>query len=151
MIQETTVEAIEQAPNLREILDAYASESSISGMPPYDAQMANYKQLEAAGILHVFAAYAGDRLIGLLVLIVSFLPHYNAKVATTESFFVDRAHRKTGAGMALLRTAEARAAELGAVGLFISAPRDGRLAKVMQAMPSYTETSRVFFRSLAHV
>ena len=69
-------------------------------------------------------------------------------VATTESFFVDPDKRQSGAGIKLLRIAEAVAKDLGAVGLLVSAPFGGKLADVMEKV-GYTETNRVFFRGLA--
>jgi len=62
---------------------------------------------------------------------------------------VARAARKTGAGLALRKRAELVAADMGAVGVLISAPSDGRLAKVMERDRQYVETNRVFFRRLA--
>lgn len=149
MIQSITVDDLERAPNFTGMLEAYGVESSIDGMPPYNAQMASYKQLEAAGLLHVLGSFTDETLTGFLCLMVSTLPHYGVMVATTESFFVASEHRKSGAGTMLLKQAEYLAREKGAAGLFVSAPKGGRLAQVMESAPRYRETNRVFFRSLA--
>ena len=68
-------------------------------------------------------------------------------VATTERFFV-KAHRKTGAGLRLLRAAEEKARALGSPGLLVTAPFEGDLFQVLPRV-GYQETNRVFFKSLA--
>jgi GNAT superfamily N-acetyltransferase len=86
--------------------------------------------------------------IGFLTLICIPLPHYSVPVAVSESFFVASVHRATGAGLALIREAERIARGLGALGLLISAPAEGRLAAVLDAKPDYRPTNRVFFKGL---
>lgn len=151
MIVKTTIEELDSATNLAELIEAYSAESAIEGMPKYSVCVENYKAIEAAGLLHVFAAYEYDKLIGFLCMLVTYIPHYSAKIASTESFFVSPEYRRTGAGLRLLRQAESYAAELGAVGMFVSAPIGGKLADVMSASLSYKETNRVFFKGFGHV
>ena len=98
--------------------------------------------------MQVFGAFVGSCFAGYAILLVTVLPHYSAPVATLESFFVSAMYRHTGAGLKLLRAAEAAARDKGAVGLLVSAPIGGQLAEVMARMRSYRETNRVFFRSL---
>jgi GNAT superfamily N-acetyltransferase len=150
MISLITIAALEREPKLAALLEAYATESSIAGMPRFNPQLDTYRQLEAAGVLHVFAAHEGEELVGFLCLLVSAVPHYGVKIATTESYFVAPEHRKNGAGLRLLREAEGLARDLGAAGMLVSAPAGGRLAQVLEAMPSYRETNRVFFKGLGH-
>lgn len=148
IVRKLTVAEIEREPNLAELLNGYAQESAIIGMPGYNAQIESYRSMEALHILHVFGSYSGQELTGFLCLLLTFIPHYGVKIATTESYYVSQEHRKSGAGLALLREAELCAAEYGAAGFFISAPIGGKLAQVMEAMPAYRETNRVFFRKL---
>jgi GNAT superfamily N-acetyltransferase len=75
------------------------------------------------------------------------IPHYGVAIAVTESFFVGKEYRKSGAGLKLLRAAEAHAE--GAPGLLVSAPVGGTLAEVLPHL-GYRETNRVFFKELAH-
>ena len=49
------------------------------------------------------------------------LPRYAGPIAVTESFFVAKAHRRTGAGLELLRAGEDKARALGCPGLLVSA------------------------------
>lgn len=149
MVRFSTIDELEREPNLPELLAAYAAESAIAGMPGYHAQMDSYRQLETAGLLHAFASYDGLNLAGLLLLMLAPLPHYGgAIIATTESFFVAPESRHAGHGIRLLRAAETHARTLGAVGLFVSAPKGGRLAQVLDGMESFSEASRVFFKGL---
>lgn len=143
-----TVSDLETSPQLADLLAEYGVESAIDGLGAPAAQFALYHQMEATGALHLFGAFDDEALVGFLIMIVSVLPHYGKRIASTESFFVSRAARRTGAGMKLLRSAEQHAKDLGAEGFFVSAPTGGRLDHIMPAQ-GYRETNRVFFRVLA--
>lgn len=151
MIRKMSVVEMEAQPNLAELFDAYSAESSTNGMPAYNAQIDVYRGLEAAGVLHIFGAINDGKLVGFICLLVTIVPHYARTIATTESYFVAPEHRSSGAGIKLLRTAEAFAESIGAAGMFVSAPINGKLAQVMDAMDDYRETNRVYFRSFGHV
>ena len=138
---------MENAPNLAELLAEYGAASAIDGLGAPVAQIETYRQLESVGVLHLIGAYQGDALIGFLIMIISVLPHYGARVASTESFFVASASRKTGAGLALLHEAERIATTLGAVGFLVSAPVGSRLDCILVAK-RYLETNHVFFKAL---
>ncbi|WP_340152012.1 GNAT family N-acetyltransferase [uncultured Sneathiella sp.] len=148
MIRCITFDEAYSHPDFADLLAGYGDECAINGLPAPDCQPEQYKALELTGAFHVFGAFSGDRMIGFLGLLISVIPHYGAMVATTESFFVDPDKRQSGAGIKLLRIAEAVAKDLGAVGLLVSAPFGGKLADVMEKV-GYTETNRVFFRGLA--
>ena len=138
---------IEHAPTIEALLAEYGAESAIDELRPHAMQPALYRQMESSGALHILGAFKGGELIGLICLIVAVLPHFGKSIATTESFFVRPDYRKTGAGIKLLREAEAMATRLGAVGLFVSAPIGGRLAQVLPCS-GYRQTNQVFFRGL---
>jgi GNAT superfamily N-acetyltransferase len=128
----------------------YASESAIDGLPPPAAQLATYRQLESSGALHALAARYDGSLVGFVTLLAPVLPHYGVTVAVSESFFVARARRRTGAGLALLRAAEALARRLGSPGLLVGAPSGGALARILPRR-GYRETNRVFFKRVHDV
>lgn len=134
-------------PNAAALLAEYGAESRIHGLPAPTPHPDTYRLIEQSGAMHVFAALDGEALIGFIVLLISFNPHYSARIGVVESFFVTNEHRKTGAGLRLLRAAEARAFEIGATGLLVSAPAGGRLEHVMSRQP-YRQTNSVFFRGL---
>lgn len=136
-------------PEFQKLVDEYAEESSIAGMPEKNVDDAAYRSMEQLGMLHAFAAYDDEKLVGFISVLVAPIPHYSAKIGSTESFFVAKEYRKTGLGLRLLRIAEKAAKESGAVGFFVSAPYGGRLADVMPRIAGYSETNRVFFRSLS--
>ena len=149
IIKSLSVDEIAQDPSLPGLFAAYAWESAIDGMPSYNPQIDYYRQMESLNLMRLFGAYHDDTLAGFLCMVISFVPHYGVKIASTESFFVAAEYRKSGAGLSLLRAAEDASKALGAVGFFVSAPAGGKLATVMDAMPAYQETNRVFFRGLA--
>ena len=139
---------VEKEPNIENLVAEYAAESATPGLGPANPQWRMYEAMEAAGVAKLLCAYKGTDLVGFLVLLVSVVPHFGVPIASTESFFVARAARGTGAGLMLRRAAERMAREMGAVGFFISAPSGGRLAEVMAKSRGWRETNRVYFRSL---
>lgn len=147
-IRQCTISEIENASNVSEILDEYASESSIKGLPHPFAKADTYKHLESTGAIHVIAAFYFDGLIGFIVIISPILPHYSVRVSVIESFFVLAKFRKTGAGLKLLSEAEKYSKNAGALGALVSAPIGGDLAEVLPHI-GYTETNRVFFKGFA--
>lgn len=146
-IKQITFGEIEAAPNFDALFAEYTGESAIEGMPVPAAKMELYKQLESTGAIHIIGAYLDETLIGFIVVLTSVLPHYSALAATTESFFVAKEHRHTGAGLKLLREAERHAKDCKACGLLISAPIGGSLAAVLEKT-DYRETNRVFFKRI---
>ncbi len=148
-IRPCTVLDIEAAPNLEALLAEYAAESSNPEIGPVSAQIPVYRQLEAAGMLHAVGAFQDDTLAGFVFVLVSVLPHYGRKVATSESLFVAAVARSTGAGMRLLHEAEHLARKHGATAFLLSAPAESQLDKVMRGLHSYRLSNVVFIKELA--
>lgn len=148
MIVKISFGALEADPSLSAMLAEYVAESQVPGMPPPAVRFDLYRDLEAKGSLEVFAAYklAGE-LVGFLIMLMPLHPKYGVGIAVSESFFVAKAHRSTGAGLALLRSAEQRAQALGSPGLLVSAPFEGNLAKVLPRR-GYRESNRIFFKAM---
>lgn len=148
-IEDSTVAQVADYPEFPDLLDEYADESAIDGMPHPSARMQTYFHLEKAGALHTIIATKDDRLVGFITILAVALPHYGVTTAVSESFFVAKAHRSTGAGLRLLKAAEDKAREIGAPGLLVSAPCGGDLFKVLPRR-GFRETNRVFFKPVQH-
>lgn len=144
-IRPCAVADVENAPNVAGLLAEYAEESALDALGSANPQWEIYRQMQALGAAQVLGAFQGETLVGFLVLLVSVVPHFGKPVASTESFFVAHVARKGGAGLKLLHEAEKMAREAGALGLFVSAPTGGRLAKLLPAI-GYEHTNQVFFR-----
>lgn len=156
VIKPVTIAELEAAPNIYALLDEYAAESAIEGLPHPSAKAETYKNLEASGWLKAFAAWKhyndeeDDELVGFITVLSPVMPHYDQLIATVESFFVAHAHRSSGAGIKLKRTAEDHAQAIGSPGLLICAPNNGgSLATLLSLSSDYTETNRVFFKRFA--
>lgn len=149
IIRHCTISEMEAAPNIMALLDEYAAESSIAGLPHPSVKVETYKHLESTGAIYPIGAFIGGKLIGFVTVLSPVLPHYNVCVAVAESFFVSKEHRGSGAGLKLLHSAQERTKEVGACGLLVSAPMGGDLAEVLPRV-GYTETNRVFFRSFSN-
>lgn len=148
IIRSTTIAEVQQSGALGDLLAYYSEESSIPELGTASPDFAAYQAMEAAGALHVVGVFAPD-LVGLASMLVYGLPHYaGRRICTMESFFVAPAFRAGNTGLKLLRAAEARALELGATALMVSAPVGGRLAKVLPRS-GYRQTNEVFLRALA--
>lgn len=146
-ITKNTIAELEAAPQLTALLDEYAAECAIDGLPHPKAKMEMYRELERLGALYTIGAWLGDELIGFVTILAPTLPHYGVCVAANESFFVAAAHRSTGAGDKLLDAAEARALDVGSPGLLATGPEGGVLVKVLPRR-GYKKTGAVFFKRL---
>lgn len=123
----------------------YAAEASLAGLPPPTEKLATYRAIEASGVFQAYGAFLDGALVGFVALLTPVIPHYGVAIAVTESLFVARAHRRSGAGLRLIRAAEAHARAQGSPGLLVSAPTGGRLAQVLPGL-RYRETNRVFLK-----
>lgn len=127
----------------------YAAECAIHGLPAPIEKLATYRVIENTGLFHAYGAFLGDEVIGFIAVLTPVIPHYGVAITVAESFFVAQRHRKSGAGIKLLRRAEQHARDIKSPGLLISAPSGGQLAKVVPRL-GYRETNRVFFREFHH-
>lgn len=148
VIKQVTCHELAGDPKFAGLIEEYANESAIAGMPRPNYQFGMYRLMEVAGDFHLIAAYVDDVLVGFLSLVINVVPHYGKRVASTESYFVTESHRKGGPGLDLLRAAEWIAKANGAVGMLICAPKGGKLARVMPRA-KYKHTNEVFFKGLA--
>lgn len=147
-VRRTSVAELAAAPNLADLVQAYAAESALPQLGSAVLDVPAYARMEAAGIVRLIGAWRGDRLVGFLILIVTPIPHWgNQVLASAESFFVHPDERHGGAGRELRTCAEAVALEVGARGVFISAPAGGALSRVLPHW-GYEHTNSVFFRGL---
>lgn len=144
--REATAVEIIQEPAFPSLMEEYAAESAVDGLPPPHIKIELYARMDGLGFYHGFKALKDGAMIGFICVIVSPLPHYAANPpAVCESFFVGNEHRKGGAGLKLLALAEDRALALGCPGLLVCTPIAGRLFEVLPRR-GYTETNRVFFK-----
>lgn len=150
IIKNCTIADLEAQANFTDLLEEYADGAALKGLPHPKAKTEIYKQLEAIGILNIIAAFYGELLIGFLNLIMTPNPHYGISVAATESIFVSKSYRKTGAGLMLLRAGEQKAIELGSLGILVSAPFGSAFSQVLPNV-GYSEANQVFFKSLKNV
>lgn len=146
-VQRSSMAALWGYENFPQLLDEYADEASVKGLPRPAAKMRAYLDLEASGAIHTIVALRYGQLVGFLTVLAPKLPHYDRTVAVCESYFVTKRHRKTGAGLRLLRAAEDLAREVGSPGMLVSAPTEGALSNVLPRV-GYEETNRVFFKRL---
>jgi len=146
VVNKISVAEFEAATNRNALLDAYADELAMDGLPHPKAKMEMYWQLEALTKLHIFGAYLDETLIGIVNVLMAENPHYGVDIAVTESIFVFKEHRKTGAGIKLLRAAEECAQSLGSPGIFVSAKVGSSLAAILEYNDAYVESNRTFFR-----
>jgi GNAT superfamily N-acetyltransferase len=137
---------LESDPEWPGLVAEYANECHIAGMPPCEYQGDTYRAMETTGMVRLIGAYLDGRLVGFCNLIVSRLPHYGKIVGTAESLFVGQEHRRTGAGLGLIKAAERTCAEAGAVAMLMSAPANGSMDRLMPRI-GYRHTNTVFFRA----
>lgn len=134
------------SPAFASLCAEYAQESANAALVGREPEHAAYLHMEQNGTAHFLGVFKCDDLVGFACVLVTPVPHFAGRlIGTTESIFVAAEHRTGGTGIALLHAAEALARELGACGLYVSGPAEGRLARVLPSI-GYRETNRVFFR-----
>lgn len=144
-IQRIAFRGLEAEPNFPALVDEYAAECGIIGLPHPRGKWETYRMLDDTNALTTFAAFHNETLIGFILVLLPVLPHYSETVAIGESFFVGRKYRYTGAGTALRLAAEDWAEVWGAFGLLLSTPEDGILADILPNV-GYTGAGKVFFK-----
>lgn len=149
-IRKSSISELRDAPNIMELLNEYADESANNDMPRPNARAEAYLSLESTGMLHTFLAEKDSNIIGFITLLVTVMPHYGVPMAVTESFFVQKKHRKSGAGLKLRGAAENYAESVGAFGILISAPYAGVLSEVLSRSSRYVPSNIIYFRRLSH-
>lgn len=149
VVRQCSVQELCEMPAFFALLELYASESGMAGMPAPKADIAAYARMESAGFLKILGAFADDVLVGFINVLVTVLPHYSAPVATVESLFVEPSSRKLGAARELLGAAEALAKQMSAVGILVTAALGARLHLVLERTAGYRESHRVFFKAIA--
>lgn len=131
------------------LIEEYAKESSVKGMPSIFPQLSMYRQLEQNGTFYCIGAYLEDTLIGFVSILTTIVPHYGARVSTIESIFVGKKYRKTGAGTLLRLAAERYAKSQGSLGVLTCAPLHSKYSKLLPKS-GYAHTNEVFFKSFIH-
>ena len=149
IVRKCTVADLIAEPNFQELLDRYADELAIDGLPRPCADIDMYKALEKLGKMQTFAAYLDKLLIGIINVLMVKHPHYSIDIASTESFFVFKDYRRTGAGDALRHEAELYAQKLNSPALFVGA--HGNIILALEGNKNYTESGRTFLRKFVNV
>lgn len=147
-IRPYSIAELETAPNVDALLDEYAREAGTEGLGPVVAQWWLYRKMEESGLLHTIGAFLDDTLVGFITMVVMQRPHYEALIASYESYFVAEHARKSGAGLALLCAAEELGKSLGAVGLFVNAAVGSRTDDFFAAKRDYRHTHNVYLKGL---
>lgn len=143
-IKRCTVHELESTPNFPALLEEYAQESKLDGMPHPKAKIETYRVLEAKGALVVFGAYVDGILCGFATVLSYELQHYSAPASVSESIFVSEPYRKTGVGLDLIRAAKQQAQSRNSFVLLMSAPTGSALERLLAHSKDCVETNKVF-------
>lgn len=149
VVRRCTVQEAINNPAFPALAQEYYAESSIAGLPDPTEKMHIYNRLERSKSFQAYGAFIGDELIGFAVVLTPVIPHYGVAISVMESLFVAKAHRKTGAGLQIIRAAEDHARHMESPALMISSPFNGALARVLPRR-GYRETNRVFIKAMSH-
>ena len=129
------------------LLQEYSDESKGVLVPVVKTDIVLYKTLEDLGILDLIVMYNDETIVGFISLMTTVMPHYSEKASTVESIFVLKEHRKFGTGKVLISKAESIAKDKDAKAMFMSAPKDGVLSKVIGTY-GFTETNTVYTKKI---
>lgn len=147
-IRQCTVAELEAAPNFGALLDEYAKESAIAGLPDPKAKLETYRALNASGVMTVFASfYDFDYVAGFITVLTQDLLKYPTQAAICDAFFVSKDNRKTGSGFKLKQWAERYAREKGTAGIFYSAKPGSSLDLMLSMSHECEHTNNIYFRA----
>lgn len=129
------------------LLAEYGAECSIPEIGTPNPQRETYARMESAGLMHSFGMFDGADLVGFAAVLVFILPHYGKQVATVESLFIRKSHRRGFVGTQFLRHVEAWAAEKKCEVVLYNARAGSRLEKLLFSLKRYQRTNSVFLWS----
>lgn len=149
-VRKCRVGEIIENQNLDALRREFVADVATFAQPAPTEKLEAYRAIEAAGTIQAFGAFLGDMVVGFITVLTPPVPRCAVPVAVADGLFVAKAYRKTGAGIRLIRAAEAYAAEIGSPCLMIGTPSNGPLAVVLPRI-GYAETNRVFTKAVSHV
>lgn len=147
IIRELPFAKLEAEYGFAALVEEYYTEAGNPGLPRPKYDSAQYRKLCQLGLMHTFAAMSDGVLLGFMMLIVTELPKYSLPIATLDTIFVGKAYRMSGAGVRLLKQAEAVTAARGCSWMLASSPSEGHLADVLPRL-GYVESNRIFLKAV---
>lgn len=146
-MEHITVEALLEHPRFPEIHKEYVAECANPALSDGEIDVARYKAMEAAGVLHVLADKDGDDIVGFSVVIISPVLHFTKTIAVVESIYLLPEHRTGLRGLKLMRSTCDYARKQGADGVYMSAPTGSAFDKLCQAL-RLSHTNNTYFVGL---
>lgn len=131
--------------NFPKLIEEYAEECKIKGLPPINVKVETYRHYEAVGAVYIIAALNEELLTGFAIVLSPVMPHFSCLVSVCESIFVAKEFRNSSTGLKLIKECERHAKELGSPGLLVSAPVGSILEELLPKI-EYEKTNVVFFR-----
>ena len=139
-----TPQEVAESKGFSRLLEGYSSECANQSLGAVHPDMDLYELYHNSGMLGITGAFDGERLIGVVAVLVSPLAHFSQKTAVTESFYLAPEYRGQGLGRKLLAHAMQFAASKGVKGLYVSAPTGSRLERIAKEA-GLRQTNSVFF------
>lgn len=148
MIEQLTVDEIYARAGFTEMAYEYGRISDPL-FPKPTIRKEDYLPLEKAGLLAVYGATRGGKLVGIATCVKGKIPHYGVSIAIVESLYLMREHRASGLGLRLLEACEDQARIWALPHIFIQVHEEEIevLGKVLQRR-KYSERIHTFGRLL---
>ena len=147
IVRKCTVSEIEAFPNFPILQHEYAEECALEDLPYPQPKMEDYKDIEALGIFSLFGAFLVDALIGYATVMSYKSRHYGIYLTLTESIFVTKSERHTGAGNELIQLTEQQSCIWKSPVHMITAPIGGSLAGILPHK-GYKPTNMIFMKRM---
>nr|DAU11264.1 MAG TPA: acetyltransferase domain containing protein [Caudoviricetes sp.] len=133
-IRELTYRELEQCPGFLAVATEYQQETQNMAIGNPSVQFERYRELDKLGKLKCLGAFEDGALVGLVGVTLARSQHYAFPIATMESFYLRKAHRKGANGLRLLRATKEMAKREGAPGLVIMAPPGSSYDKLCEKL-----------------
>lgn len=121
-IRELTYRELEQCPGFLDVATEYQQETQNMAIGNPSVQFERYRELDKLGKLKCLGAFEDGVLVALVGVTLARSQHYAFPIATMESFYLRKAHRKGANGLRLINAVKALVRREGAPGLVFMAP-----------------------------
>lgn len=144
VIREGTIQEVFDRSEFLEQSRLYCEESGTKAYGKEDPNREAYLELEERGDIRVVVATRLGQIIGFAFVLKTYHFHFSLPMATIETLWLDKAWRKSHAGLSLIRYCKSIARDWGYKHLTASAPAGSRLAQAYRRLATHTDDDFVF-------
>ena len=130
------------------LFDAYQAETGLDGFGNWRISFDAYRLLERAGMIVLFAAFDGEKPVGMVGGVVGKHSHYDEPTMTTDGLFVLPEYRTRGVGARLIAMVIREARSRGIRVLCVSCTPNSDLDSELSKSASFALSTKTYMRRI---